>query len=153
MSKASVLSMAIAIFGISGCIASRTYDGGKLFVTQKTPMDGFFLMGNLAYVKNNLKVSTYADNGTTGTSNLAVEYANIGEDGIRLKVTCCWADIMGKCFCDEGATWKYDVYLFPYSKYMIQKRASKPAQSGTSLVCDHRETFADLWNSPSNLRK
>lgn len=68
MGKATVLCAAISLCGMFGCASLNTHDRGGLIATKKTPMDGFFLMGNLNYVKNNLRVASYADNGTTATS-------------------------------------------------------------------------------------
>ncbi len=151
MRKATAVLCLVSL-GMFSCASLPPREGGTLVVSEKTPMDGFFLMGNLDYVRKNLKVSYYADSKAPTVSNLVLIYENKGEDGIRLKTQCCWADLTGTCF--SGAkTWGYDTYLLPYSKYVVRTRAVKPAQSQTQLVCDHMETFADLWNNPSNIRE
>ena len=142
----TTIIFAFAIYA-GGCATMQepTHQGGKLFTSAKTPMDGFFLQGNLEYVKKNLKVSSYADNKAKTVSNLIVKYSNRGEDGIELKVTCCWANSATTCL--KGSAQNYSEHLFPYSSYIIREGARKPAQSGTHFICDHRETFTSLWNN------
>ncbi|MFH1193434.1 MAG: hypothetical protein V1661_00400 [bacterium] len=150
----TIISIALVFGGCATVKTMPTHQGGKLFPTEKTPMDGFFLRGNLAYTKEHLKVNYYADNKATSTSNLVVQYLNEGQDGIELKTTCCLADMMGRCFSEEGSVKQHNVHLLPYSAYTIRERASKAAQGGTHLVCDHGETFTGLWNNKElNIRK
>lgn len=144
MKRATLFFAAVFVLGSMSCISQALPDGdgGTLFPTKKSALDGFFLWGGLKYVEKNLKVRTWKEPAES-TTRMFIEYKNIGKDGVRLKVTCRWSLDGHNSLGDPEY---YDETLFPFSKYLIRRTGWQASQKHLIYSCDHKDTLEPLYN-------
>lgn len=144
MKRATLFFAAVFVLGSMSCISEALpdWDGGKLYPTKKSALDGLFLWGDLKYIAKYLKVRAWKDPAEY-TTRMFIEYKNTGKDGILLKVTCRWS-LDGHNSLGEPEY--YNQVLHPFSKYVLRRTAWQAPQKHLIYTCDHKDTLDPLYN-------